>query len=347
MRENIRKILIFFAVSAVFLWIGVKFLLPLLFPFLLGIGLAQLAEPTTQMFTHRLHFPRPVACAISVSCVLLLSAGGVLLVFTGFARWIRSLSDVLPAMAQATDQGASALRNWLLQLCRRLPEGLATTASKLIQGIFSDSSTLLEQAVTRLPEIAGQLLGGLSEGILWLLTAAICAYMVSARLPKLKCAFAAIIPDAWTSHYRPAILRLRKALGGWILAELKLAGVAFCFLAAGFWLLRISNGLRWAFLTTLVDIFPILGVGTVLVPWGIVCLLQGNRARGIGILTLFVVIWLVRSVLEPKLIGKSIGLDPLVTLVAIYAGFRWFGIGGMLLAPILALTAIQILKEAW
>ena len=346
MRENTRKTFIFFALFAVFLWIGVKFLLPLSFPFLLGIGLALLAEPATQVFLHRLHLPRPAACAISVSGVLLLSVGALLLVLTFLLRRIGALSDILPAMAQAAKQGTEALRNWLLQACAQLPERLAATATGMIDNLFSNSTSLLEQAALRLPEMAGQLLGGLSAGILWLLTAVICAYMVSARLPKLKNALTAVLPDTWLHHYRPAWIRLRQALGGWILAELKLAGVAFCFLAVGFWLLRISNGLSWAFLTTLVDIFPILGVGTVLIPWGIVCLLQGDRIRGIGILTLFVVIWLVRSVLEPKWIGKNIGLDPLVTLLAIYVGFQLFGIGGMLLSPILALGIIWLFKEA-
>ena len=98
-------------------------------------------------------------------------------------------------------------------------------------------------------------------------------------------------------------------------------------------------------LITLVDAFPILGVGTVLVPWGILLLVQGNLPLGLGIFALYGVIWLVRSVLEPKLLGKELGLDPLVTLVCIYAGFRLWGIWGMLLMPILAMGITQVQKD--
>jgi predicted PurR-regulated permease PerM len=98
-------------------------------------------------------------------------------------------------------------------------------------------------------------------------------------------------------------------------------------------------------LIAIVDAFPILGVGTVLIPWALICLLRRQTVRGIGLLAVYAVVWLARSILEPKLVGKGLGLDPLVTLVAIYAGWKLWGIGGMLLAPILALTVAQVLTQ--
>ena len=100
-----------------------------------------------------------------------------------------------------------------------------------------------------------------------------------------------------------------------------------------------------ASLITLVDAFPVLGVGTVLVPWSLLELIQGNRGMGLGLLGLYALIWLIRSVLEPKLLGKELGLDPLVTLVCIYAGFRLWGLSGMLLSPIIAMAITQTLKR--
>lgn len=345
MRENTRKIAVFFGATALFLWIGVKFLLPLLFPFLLGIGLALAAEPGTEYFSRKLRLPRGVACAVSVSGVIVLSLALVLLVLGFLMRQMRQLGSILPAMEQSVQLGLSSLQSWLSAMTEKLPGSLGIAAGGLVSNLFSGGSSLLGQAALRLPQMAGQLLGGLSEGLLWLVTSVICAYMVAARLPRLRQSLRAALPQSWRETYRPALRDLRKALGGWLLAEVKLAGVAFVLLFGGFWLLRVEQPLTWAALTTLVDIFPILGVGTVLIPWGIVCLLQGNAVRGIGILTLFAVIWLVRSVLEPKLVGKGLGLDPLITLLAIYAGFRLGGITGMLLSPLAALTVAQMIKH--
>ena len=136
--------------------------------------------------------------------------------------------------------------------------------------------------------------------------------------------------------------RIKKALGGWILAELKLALVAFVLLLIGFWILGLEHILALAALITLVDAFPVLGVGTVLLPWSTLRLIQGDQALGFGLLGLYAAIWLIRSVLEPKLVGKELGLDPLLTLLCLYAGFRLWGFSGMLLSPIIAIAVSQI-----
>ena len=93
---------------------------------------------------------------------------------------------------------------------------------------------------------------------------------------------------------------------------------------------------------SLIDSLPVLGTGAVLLPWALICLLQQETARAIGLVGIYVVISITRSVLEPKFLGRQLGLDPLVTLFALYAGYKLWGIGGMLLAPLLAVTAIQL-----
>ena len=124
---------------------------------------------------------------------------------------------------------------------------------------------------------------------------------------------------------------------------MKLMAVTFGVMSVGFLLLRIPYGLLWAAAVALVDAFPVLGTGTVLVPWSLVCFLQGDSARGIGLLGIYGAATLIRSALEPKLVGKHLGLDPLVTLIALYAGYKLWGLLGMLLAPLLAVAATQVI----
>ena len=92
----------------------------------------------------------------------------------------------------------------------------------------------------------------------------------------------------------------------------------------------------------LVDALPVLGTGTVLVPWAVICFLQGEGARAIGLLGVYAVVTLSRSMLEPKLVGRHLGLDPLVTLMALYVGYKLWGVGGMIFAPLLAVTIMQV-----
>ena len=113
-------------------------------------------------------------------------------------------------------------------------------------------------------------------------------------------------------------------------------------LTAGLLLLQIPYGPLWAFLVALLDAFPILGTGAVLVPWSLISFLQGNNLQAFGLLGVYAVVTITRTVLEPRLVGAQLGLDPLVTLICFYAGFRLWGILGMILAPMLAVTAVQL-----
>jgi sporulation integral membrane protein YtvI len=130
---------------------------------------------------------------------------------------------------------------------------------------------------------------------------------------------------------------------GYLKAYLLLFLLTFSELFLGFSILRVEYALLLALLVSLVDLLPVLGVGIVLVPWSIVMLLQRDYRLGAGLLILYGTVLLVRQIMEPRLVGKSLGLHPLITLFASYAGWRLFGVLGMLLGPVLALAIKAVL----
>ena len=121
-----------------------------------------------------------------------------------------------------------------------------------------------------------------------------------------------------------------------------LLALTFVLLLVGLWILRIDYAFLLSFLIALADLLPVIGVGTILIPWGIIMLLQKNFYLGFGLLILYLVISLIRQVAEPKVLGKSLGLHPLLTLFATYVGFSLFGLVGMILAPLVALFAKRV-----
>ena len=214
--------------------------------------------------------------------------------------------------------------------------------SRNVTNFFSDGTALLEKAVRYVLGLAGGLLSRVPDSALGLGTGVISAFMISAKLPKIRSWVTRHLPREKLRPILQAMKRMKTAIGGWLLAQLKLAGVTMAILAAGFLLLRIPYALLWALAVSLIDSLPVLGTGAVLLPWALICLLQQETARAIGLVGIYVVISITRSVLEPKFLGRQLGLDPLVTLFALYAGYKLWGIGGMLLAPLLAVTAIQL-----
>ncbi|MFR0734584.1 MAG: AI-2E family transporter [Oscillospiraceae bacterium] len=119
-------------------------------------------------------------------------------------------------------------------------------------------------------------------------------------------------------------------------------GLTFLLLTIGFLILQVEFPLLLGALIALVDALPMLGTGTILVPWGLLVLLQGQTALGLGLIALYGVTALTRSILEPRMVGHQLGLNPLLTLVALYMGYRLWGILGMILAPVLTITVLEI-----
>ncbi len=332
------------ALSALLIWLGAVFLLPLALPFLLGGALALGAEPLVKAL-RRAHVPRFLASGISVTMAFLFLILLVVLVCAFLIRELGLLAPVLPDLASAARSGANALESWLMKVASLVPAGMELVLQKGIQTLFSDGSALLDQAVQFALGLAGSILSHLPDSALTLGTAVISGYMISAKLPGISQWVRVRIPRQKLRALLATGKRVQKALGKFLLAQLQLGGVTLLILTMGFLLLRIPYAPVWAALVTLVDAFPVLGTGTILLPWSLISLLQGNSPQAVGLLGCYVTVSVLRSVLEPRLLGKQLGLDPLVTLMALYAGFKLWGLPGMIFAPVLAVTVTQLLPE--
>lgn len=325
-----------------FLWVAARYLLPILLPFLLATGLALAAEPLVSVLNRRLHLPRGAASGIGVLLCLMLAVLLVLTLCALLLRQLGNLSGILPDLESTAISGMESLEGFLLTLANRAPASISPILTHGVKGIFSDSTMVLDQLVAKLLALTSGLLTQIPDSALGFGTWILASFMISAKLPNIRQWLGQKVPAGWRQQYLPAVARLKKNLWGWLLAQLKLMSITFCVLTGGFWLLRIPHALLWSFLISLVDALPILGTGTVLVPWSLVSLLQGNHVQALGLLGIYAIAALLRSALEPKLIGKQLGLDPLVTLVSMYAGYRLWGIGGMLFSPLIAITLTQL-----
>lgn len=169
--------------------------------------------------------------------------------------------------------------------------------------------------------------------------------MTAAELPALRTLYRRRVPSKWQQTFCVWRSHLRRTLGHWLRAQLKLLGIVFLLLTAGLMLLGLEYPLLFALLISCIDALPVFGTGTVLIPWGLLCFLRGQAQRGVGFFVLYGVAALTRQALEPRLLGQQIGLPPLVTLMALYVGFRLLGVTGMILFPIAAVFLKQVLSD--
>ena len=344
MYHGVKKALALLAV-ALGGWFSIQFLLPLAFPFLLGLGLALAAEPVAGLLCSRMNLRRGPASGIGVTAALLALTLLFVLLCGLLLREISFLMGILPDLEQSVSGGLSALNAWALELAAGIPGSAGQLVSRSVTELFSGGTKMLEQIFRYALTLTGGLISRVPNGALVFGTALISAYMISARLPRIRNRIREKIRAERMRKVLEGFGRVRTALLGWLKAQLKLMAVTWVILTLGLVLLRIPYAPLWAGAVALVDAFPILGTGTVLLPWTLVCFLRKETARALGLLGTYTAISLTRSVLEPKLLGNHMGLDPLVTLAALYSGYRLWGFGGMILAPVLAVTVTQFLRE--
>ena len=327
------------------MWICLRFLLPLFSPFLLGTVLALAAEPMVHFLTRRLRIPRSVSAGIGISTAFCFLAMLFLLLCGFLLRELGTLSGRIPGLEDAARSGIQLTESRLLQLTAYAPQSIRPLLRTNVHSFFSDGTALLERITGYLLGLAGNILSHVPDSALRLGTGVISAFLISAKLPKIQSFLRKRIPRPRLEALLESGRRMKQVLGRWLLAQTKLMGVTFLILFLGFVLLRLPNALIWALGICLVDAFPILGTGTILLPWSLLQFLQQDNARAIGLLGIYATVTLTRSILEPKFVGRHLGLDPLVTLILLYAGYTLWGIAGMLFTPLLAVTVLQLTPE--
>ena len=148
---------------------------------------------------------------------------------------------------------------------------------------------------------------------------------------------------AWAQRYtrylRGELLRL---IGGYFMAQFKIMVVVWLILTVGFLVLGVGYAPLWAFLIAFLDFLPVFGTGTALIPWGLIKLLGGEYAFAAGLLLIYVLTQVTRQLVQPKLVGDSMGLNPLLTLLLLYLGFKVKGIAGMILAVPIGLFFVSL-----
>lgn len=324
------------------LWLTVRYLLPIALPFILGTLVAMAAEPGVKFLQNQCRMRRGWASFLGITLIFVMLLAVLWVLGATVYRELSLVAGQLPGFFRGIGQSTEKIRQWAMELAARAPDGLSGALKQWVTNFFAGGTVLLERAASGVFTMAGNVMGEIPGGAMLIGTAVISSFMISGQLPALRIRVRRILGRQQLQKWQQALQRVKSTVGGWIKAQLKLSGVSFCIVGLGFLLLRISNPLFWAVIVALVDAVPLLGTGTILVPWALLALLRGDSIRALGLAGLYVTAMLVRSALEPKLVGRQLGINPLITLVALYTGYRLWGVGGMILAPILTVTAKQL-----
>lgn len=342
-KRKIRRIAVIAAGAILGSWVFFRFLGPVLLPFGVGLAAATAVEPAVGQLQERLRLPRWLAVGI---CVTVLYGAVALLLYIlcrVLCREAMGFARTLPALVRSLEKPAQSLEQRLLQISGRFPDGVGLALREGIREFFRSGAGLATRAYEWIFGFVSDLLRRIPDLALFLLTAVLSSFMLASELPRLRLLWQEKAPEKWKMDARKGLGRIKTTLGSWLKAQIKLMMICAMVLTAGFLILGVEYPLLFGMVIALIDALPVLGTGTVLIPWGLWSFLQGNSFLGVGLLCLYGAAALTRTALEPRMVGKQIGLDPLLTLLALYAGYRIMGVGGMILFPLGAL----FLKQFW
>ena len=331
--------------AALGLWLFAGVLLPLLLPVLLGLAVALLAEKPVRALREKTKLPRGLAAFL---CVLGIYAGlgaGLFFLCRLLCRELGGFLHQLPELAGRLEEPAKELQTRLYALADKFPDGIGSGLRAGLTSFFESGAGLGARLYEKLFSLASGFLGKLPDLVLGAVTAVISSFMLAAELDELRAFYRRHVQKNWQEKLDTVWMHLSSTLGAWLRAQGKLMGVTFLILTAGFFFLGVDYALLFSLAITVIDALPVFGTGTVLIPWSMLEFLRGNTRCGVGFLLLYAAAALTRQALEPRLVGGQIGLPPIVTLAALYAGYRVMGVAGMIVFPLLAVFCCQIYRS--
>lgn len=330
------------AACAAVIYLLLRYALPWLLPFFLALAVAAAVEPVLRFVREKMHLKRTFLAAVATLLVVGLTLAAAVGILGALWRQVNDLLRRAPQLLEMLPQLMEQLGTRLEEYRVTLPPSAQRAVSDAVAavgGILGDAAVKLSAALL---EGVTKLVGHLPGALLFCVTVVMAIFFTMSSYPQLRTFLLRQVP----AEKRSAAKALKEgALGAvlkWLRAQIILITVTFLQLLAGLLLLRREYALLLALLIALMDALPIFGAGMALLPWAAVLALWGDVVGALGLTALYLVVWLVRSFLEPKLLGKSGGLPPLPSLLAIYVGWQAAGVAGMILGPLLLLLIKEL-----
>lgn len=301
--------------------------------------------------------PRRGRRLLSAVLVLLVTGGTGWLITAATRRGLAELQELLLRLGESLGQEESSLSHVMdyiqsisshLPLLRRLSStpGYAHFCTRLDEAVRAAAEGLMDRLSNFLSAGAVSLVGSLPSIFLFFTVFLLSCYYFTADPGVLSRLLLSRLPPTLRERIRHWQTGAGQSFRRYLRACLLMALLTFGEMFIGFSLLRQPYPLLLALFTAAVDFLPVLGTGTVLIPWGILQLLLGHTGTGLGLLILYAVSAILREILEPHIVGRSLGVHPLLSLLAVYAGSRLFGVAGMICAPIVLAILLNVERGA-
>ena len=317
--------------TAAFVIVGVK-VLALMFPFVVGWVIAMIASPLVNWLEKKFNIVKKLGSALVVILVLALI---VLILYFSISKLVTetiSLLENIPQLYKELEAGLDQIGNSLQGIFHRLPPQFQEGWDNILLNMDQKVGTFITKISEPTVAAAGNFAKRVPSYLISIIVAIMSAYLFTVEHEEVLVWAKKTAPPAVVKRMTLVSDNLKYAVGGYLKAQIKIMGVVFLILWVGLTLLQVHYAVLIAIVIAFLDFLPFFGTGTAMIPWALYKFLVGNVKMAVLLLIVYAITQLVRQLIQPRMLGKSMGLNPLVTLILLYLGYRLGGVTGMIVA---------------
>ncbi len=341
-------ITLYVAVGIALAYIIFNYLWSAILPFVIAYIFAECFRPVVKYSESHKNFPK----RFFVLFVVVLATVSIAMLIFGIAR--RVVFEITE-LASAIEKNVTQIRvddAYAAQMIEKingmipfvdLRERLWEMRSNLDEELWAMLLSVGEKLSGNIFDVVGSAAAFVPKAVLSIAVVIIATYYFAIDRVKINNFVLSIFPPKMRAHLKQGKDSLTETVGCYLRAYFLLFGITFLELLVAFMILKVEYSFVLALVIAIVDVLPVLGTGTVLIPWGVIAIVSGNYGLGIGLLVTYAVITVARQVIEPKIVGKFIGLSPLAALASMYIGLRLMGLAGLFVFPLGAI----LIKRIW
>ena len=327
--------------TAAFIILGLK-AIGFFMPFVIGWIISSIAAPVVNWLEKKLNIVKKLGTALIVILVIGLIVLACYLLIDRIVVEVGGLINDIPELYRQLEEGFTKIGATLSGLYVRLPQEIQNGWNTMIQNLNNYIGELISKISQPTVTAAGNIAKSLPSILVSTIVAILSAYFFTVEREEVISWLKKVAPPSISRRMTLVMDNLRYAVGGYLKAQLKIMCVVFLILLAGFAMMGVSYFVLVAALIAFLDFLPFFGTGTAMIPWALYKLLTGSYQTAVLLLVVYAITQVVRQLLQPKLVADSMGLNPLVTLLLLYAGYRIRGVLGMILAVPIGMVVINM-----
>lgn len=309
-------------------------------PFLVAFVLAYLIEPMVMALHQRLRLPRPVAAGVTLLLLVVVVGGSLVWVMMNVYNELLDLATLLPAHQRTAMRVANDLLQSVEELFESVPEEFTAYLRETL-------NSLSQRFVEFVANLTNRLLGTVaalpSAAAIWIIIM-LATYFFSTDRENVNNTLLRMAPAHWRPRIADARDKVLVDLGGFLRAQLIMLFISTAIAAVGLVIIGTRYWMVLSLILGLLDVIPVLGPGLLLFPWAAISVFLGNVPQAVWLVAIFVAQFATHNLLQAKVLGDSVGMHPLLMLVALWVGIVVFGVYGILIGPILAIIARALAK---